>query len=76
MITNEILQEKYRVQKKLSEGCTDIHDYFDKAHQAAELLSQQYGIKLKYEGFPKQHKEHLDLEARNMQQKELPSSKQ
>ena len=51
MITSEILEEKRKVQKRLSEQAGSIHDYFAKAHQTAENLLQKKG-KFKYPVFP------------------------
>ena len=48
MMTNEILEEKQRVQRQLSKNAKNIHDYFLKAHQAAKDLTHKYG-KTKYE---------------------------
>ena len=52
MILNEVLIEKYKVQKKLSENSTDMHDYFEKTHKTAEYLSQKYGVVLRYQSLP------------------------
>ena len=52
MITNEILKEKYRVQRRLSASCEDIRDYFRKSHESAFALAQKSGIKLKYRRLP------------------------
>jgi len=38
MIKNDILQEKYRVQKQLAEAAKDIHDYFSKTHKSAQRI--------------------------------------
>ena len=53
MILNEILIEKYRVQKQLSANSQDIHDYFKKMHASAQSVSQKYGIPLNYRAIPK-----------------------
>ncbi len=52
MITNEILNEKYRVQRRLSASCKNIHDYFEKSHKSASSLLQKRGIQLKYTRLP------------------------
>jgi len=52
MITNEILNEKYRVQRRLSASCKNIHDYFEKSHKSAVSLLQRRGIQLKYTRLP------------------------
>jgi hypothetical protein len=52
MIINEILIEKYRVQKKLSENSNDMHDYFKKAHESAEQLNKRYGMPFRYQRLP------------------------
>jgi hypothetical protein len=43
MIDSEILKEKERVQKKLSESAADIHDYFVKSEKDAKLFMEEYG---------------------------------
>ena len=50
MITNEILEEKRKVQQRLSQQARSIHDYLAKAHQAAKNLLQEKGIS-KYPDF-------------------------
>ncbi|MBN1516816.1 hypothetical protein JXA32_09640 [Candidatus Sumerlaeota bacterium] len=47
MITNEILQEKYRVQKCLSEQAKDMHEYFVQIDRDVEELAKKYGFKIK-----------------------------
>ncbi len=42
MIMNEILREKNRVQKELSESAQDIHDYFVKSHELAQAMMKKY----------------------------------
>ncbi len=55
MISNEILEEKYKVQKRLSKKAKNIHDYFLKAHQATENFTHKdSGIKY-HETTPPQH---------------------
>ncbi len=41
MTTNEILEEKRKVQKRLSEQAGSIRDYLVNAHRAAENLLQK-----------------------------------
>lgn len=43
MIESEILKEKERVQKRLSESAIDIHDYFVKSQQDAKLFMEEHG---------------------------------
>ena len=52
MIIDDILKEKYKIQKKLSESALDIHDYFNKSHDATVKIAKEYGIKLKYGKLP------------------------
>jgi hypothetical protein len=49
MITNELLQEKYRVQKALAkEANYDLKQYVANSHAAVKEVEAQYGIKFKY----------------------------
>ncbi|VAX35358.1 hypothetical protein MNBD_UNCLBAC01-41 [hydrothermal vent metagenome] len=48
MILNEILKEKYRTQKRLSDGCENIHEYFVKSHVSAQVVAEKHGIVLNY----------------------------
>lgn len=49
MITNHLLEEKYRVQKQLVETAQyDLNQYVQNSHQAALELARQYGVTLKY----------------------------
>ena len=43
MKTNDILQEKYRVQKQLAEAAQNIHDYFARTHESAQKLLNGIG---------------------------------
>lgn len=52
MIESEILQEKYRVQKRLSEENPSIHDYLLRSHLAAEQVATSHGFRLQYATFP------------------------
>jgi len=52
MIESEILQEKYRVQKKLSEESTSVHDYLLRSHLAAEKVATSRGFRLQYATLP------------------------
>jgi hypothetical protein len=52
MITNEILNEKYRVQGKLAESCKTIQDYFKKTHDTAIAVAKEYDFELKYMDLP------------------------
>lgn len=47
MYTNELLEEKYRVQKKLSEEAKDVHDYLMRAEEAVKQIEEKYGIQFK-----------------------------
>ena len=42
MITNEILLEKNRVERELSESAQDINDYYVKSHESAQAFMEQY----------------------------------
>ncbi len=44
MITNEILKEKYKVQKQLAEAAKDIHDYFTRTHKSAQQILNSTGV--------------------------------
>jgi hypothetical protein len=52
MIESEILQEKYRVQKRLSEESTSVHDYLLRSHLAAEQIATSYGFRIQYATLP------------------------
>ncbi len=64
MMINEILIEKYRVQKKLSASSTDMHDYFKKTHESAERLNKKYGMPFKYQRLPNKAMQSDSLDAR------------
>ena len=56
MITNELLNEKYRVQSILSERSGDsIADYVSLIHSIVKKTENDYGIKFEYVS-PKRHK--------------------
>jgi hypothetical protein len=49
MITNHLLEEKYRVQKQLAETAQyDLNQYVQNSHLAVLELAKQYGVTLKY----------------------------
>nr|VFJ69116.1 MAG: hypothetical protein BECKFM1743A_GA0114220_104994 [Candidatus Kentron sp. FM]VFJ69953.1 MAG: hypothetical protein BECKFM1743C_GA0114222_105384 [Candidatus Kentron sp. FM]VFK18192.1 MAG: hypothetical protein BECKFM1743B_GA0114221_105304 [Candidatus Kentron sp. FM] len=49
MITSPILEEKYRVQKKLSEEAGyDVRKYAELCHKIAVEAAAKYGLTLKY----------------------------
>lgn len=52
MIQSEILKERHRVQIKLSQESTSIHEYLAKSHIAAKEISELYGFCLKYIEIP------------------------
>ena len=53
MIQSEILKEKDRIQAKLSEESTSIHEYLARTHLAAEEIAKSYGFRLRYVEMPK-----------------------
>nr|VFJ69333.1 MAG: hypothetical protein BECKDK2373C_GA0170839_12141 [Candidatus Kentron sp. DK] len=49
MITSPILEEKYRVQRKLTEEAGyDIRKYVELSHKRAAEAAEKYGLTLKY----------------------------
>lgn len=52
MIVSEILKEKYKVQKRLSEECGSASAYLAKAHSAVEEMPRSRGITLHYAKMP------------------------
>jgi hypothetical protein len=52
MIDHEILEEKYRIQKKLATESISIHDYLARAQQSARQISKVYGFPLQYTSLP------------------------
>lgn len=52
MIDSEILQEKYRVQKKLAEESRSIPEYLTKIRLTANKVAEDYGVSLSYVQIP------------------------
>ncbi len=52
MIESELLKEKYRVQKKLSEESLSIKDYLKRSHSAAKIIAESRGFTLRYIEMP------------------------
>jgi len=52
MIRSEILQEKDKIQARLSEECSSIHDYLANSRLAAEKVAESYGFSLRYAELP------------------------
>ena len=48
MIESELLQEKRRVQKRLSSECESVHDYVERSRLAAAEVAATYGLELEY----------------------------
>lgn len=48
VILNEILKEKYRTQKRLSESCENVHEYFVKSHESVQSVAENRGVVLRY----------------------------
>lgn len=49
MITNAILQDKYKTQEKLSrEVDYDVHRYVQEMHEKVRQLQSDYGFKLRH----------------------------
>ncbi len=48
MIESELLQEKYRVQKKLTEESKTVREYLKHSHIAAEEIAKSGGFSLRY----------------------------
>ena len=48
MIESELLQEKSRVQKKLTEECKTVREYLKRSHLAAEEIAKSHGFSLRY----------------------------
>ena len=48
MKIDEALSEKYRVQTMLSGSAIDIHDYFERSHEAAEKAMAEIGASPNY----------------------------
>ena len=52
MIINEILKEKYRGQRELSQQSPTMHDYFEKSREGVKTIEREFGIQLKYKKCP------------------------
>ena len=49
MITNHLLEEKYRVQRELAEEAGyDVHQYMENVRRIVAETERQYGIEFKY----------------------------
>jgi len=49
MITNHLLEDKYRAQKRLAEEADhDIHRYFENVNRIVAETEEQYGVRFKY----------------------------
>ncbi|MDJ0901753.1 MAG: hypothetical protein QNJ55_23430 [Xenococcus sp. MO_188.B8] len=48
MIESELLQEKYRVQKKLTEECKTVREYLKHSHLAAKEIAKSRGFSPRY----------------------------
>lgn len=53
MLYSELLEEKYRVQKKLAEKYTTIKEYLEQSRLAAAEVEKSHGILLRYTELPK-----------------------
>ena len=52
MIQSELLIEKYRVQKYLSEKSVSIHEYLKQSQLAAKATANSYGFAIRYVEMP------------------------
>ncbi len=52
MIHSEILQEKDRIQAKLSGESRSVHEYLTRSHFAAKEIAASYGFRLQYAELP------------------------
>lgn len=52
MIHSELLEEKYRSQKKLASECSSVYEYLKRTHDTAKLIAKSYGFTLKYVDMP------------------------
>ncbi|MBK1707371.1 hypothetical protein CKO40_23280 [Halochromatium glycolicum] len=59
MIESEILQEKYRVQKRLFEESSSVRGYLLRSHLAAEQVATSHGFRLQYATLPNKRLEPL-----------------
>ena len=49
MMTNPVLETKYRTQRQLDEEAEhDVRNYMKNSHQIASEVERQYGFKFKY----------------------------
>ena len=48
MITNDIMDETYRIQKQLAKASKNVHDYFVKTHKSAQKIMDDIGIRQKH----------------------------
>jgi hypothetical protein len=53
MIHSEILMEKNRVQAKLAEESSSVHEYLARSHYDAQRIAEEYGFPLRYAEIPK-----------------------
>ncbi len=52
MIKSELLEEKYRVQKKLAKESATAKEYLKRSRMTAEKVSKRYGFSLNYIELP------------------------
>lgn len=52
MIESKLLEEKYRIQKKIVTECTTVKEYLNRSHRAAEEIAKLYGVSLQYIELP------------------------
>ena len=60
MIQSELLKEKDRIQKKLSEENPSVHQYLASSHLAAKQIADSYGFSLKYAEVPSKKIQSMD----------------
>ncbi len=49
MLTNELLEAKYRAQRALAEqGGDDLHSYAQNVHRIVQGAERKYGLKFRY----------------------------
>lgn len=49
MLTNDLLETKYRAQRALAEqGGDDLHTYAQNVHRIVQELERKYGLKFRY----------------------------
>ena len=61
MIQSDILNEKDRIQAKLSEESASIHDYLVRSQLAAEKIAKAYGFRLRYAEMPNHAIRRIDV---------------